>query len=181
MESSAAAEARRLRMHVQPLPRTIEEIVALFKRVVELPHTHEIKLTPAEFSVQRMVADGESVVPSSEDEVAEIDPADLLTALEKSDALHQLKFDPERHPYQALEFATRMITSFRLRPSHIVAPSGEWLSAFLDLTDPRPERVFGMQVVYTDKAIFEDKILVVGGPTTMLIDASVGVIINMGS
>lgn len=181
MESAVAPdEGRRLRTHAQPLPRTIEEIVALFKRVIELPDTQEIRITPAEFSVQRLVADGESVIPSVE--VAQhVDAAFVLERVEASGNLSSLSFDPQRHPYLSLELATRTLSAYRVKPTFLAAQRAEDLSAFLALEDPRPQSVFGMPVIYSDTPSFEDKLVVMGGPTNLLADVTHAIIIDMGA
>lgn len=180
MESAATDEARRLRTHTQPLPRTVEEIVALFKRVIELPDTYEIRITTAEFSVQRMVADGESVIPVLE-APQQVDAAFVLERVEASGNLSSLPFDPDRHPYLSLELATRMLGAYRVKPTFMVAQTGESLSSFLALEEARPSSVFGMPVVYSDTPSFEDKLVVLGGPTALLTDVTHAIIIDMGA
>lgn len=177
MESSAAQdEGKRLRMHTQPLPRTLEEIVALFKRVVELPDTHEIRVTPSEFFVQRMVRDGEDIIPRL-DVPQEVDLPFILSRID----IKPLPFDPSRHPYLSLELATRMLTSLRVKPTFIAAQSGEMLSAFLALDDMEPTTIFGMNVIYSDSELLEDKIVVFGGTSSLLTDLTHGIIIHMGA
>lgn len=180
MESSAAQdESRRLRAHTQPLPRTLEEIVALFKRVIELPDTREIRITPTEFVVQRVVADGEPVIPSND--VQQVDVPFILERLEGGGQLSSLPFDPERHPYLSLELATRTLSAYRVKPTFIVAADGETLSSFLALDDVTPKTVFGMNVIYYENQMLEDKVLVLGGPTSLLTDVTHGIIIDIGA
>lgn len=177
MESSTAPdEARQLRTHIQPLPRTVDEIVALFKRVVLLPDTQEVRVTPEEFSVRRVVAEGDDVIPKLEGP----QQVDLEFVLKRVD-LSSLPFDPGRHPYMSLEKATRMLMAYRVKPTFVVAESGEMLSAFLALDDPRPTNLFGMPVVYDNHEMFEDKVLILGGSTPLLTDVTHGIIIDMGA
>lgn len=180
MESAATEEAKRLRTHTQPLPRTVEEIVALFKRVIELPDTYEIRVTTNEFSVQRMVADGEPVLPSVVD-AQQVDVAFVLERVESAGNLSSLPFDPERHPYLSLELATRMLGAYRVKPTFLVAQTGDSLSSFLALEEGKPQGVFGMPAIYSDTPAFEDKLVVLGGPTALLTDVTHAIIIDMGA
>lgn len=180
MESAATEEAKRLRTHTQPLPRTVEEIVALFKRVIELPDTYEIRITTNEFSVQRMVADGEQVLSSVVD-AQQVDPTFVLERVESSGNLSSLPFDPERHPYLSLELATRMLGAYRMKPTFLVAQTGDSLSSFLALDEGKPQSIFGMPVIYSDTPVFEDKLVVLGGPTALLTDVTHAIIIDMGA
>jgi hypothetical protein len=184
MESSATTETeqRRLRSDTRGLPRTAEELVALFKRVVELPGIQKIEVTPAQVLVQRLVADGESVIPEPEEENESLDPAFILSLIEKNGGLVALEFDPARHPYISLLEATSKISAQKLRPTFIVVSPGGWLGAFLGLPEGEfePDTCFGMKVIYTANEIFEEKLLVLGGPSNLLTDVSYGVVIDMG-
>jgi hypothetical protein len=183
MESSATTETeRRLRSDTRTLPRSPEELVALFKRLIELPGIQKVEVTPQNITVQRLISDQEQVIPEvGEGEAAEVDPIFLPTAISKNEALVELSFDPERHPYHALLGATDMIHEKKLRPSFIVAPEGEWLGAYLGLPEGTvPESCFGMRVIYTRDDAFEDKLLVLGGLSNLLTDVSIGVAINLG-
>lgn len=182
MESSATPESgsRRLRSDTRPLPRSADELVALFKRVIELPGIQKIEISQTQFVVARMVGDGELVVPDPGEQV-EVDAGFVLQRITEQDGLVELAFDPTRHPYLSLLEATAMVNGQRLRPTHLIAPEGEWLAAFLGLPeDATPESCFGMKVLYTKSESFENKILVLGGPTNLLTDVSYGVAIDMG-
>jgi hypothetical protein len=182
MESSSevAETERRLRTDQRVLPRTPEELVDLFKRTIDLPGLQKIEVTPTQFVVQRMVSDGEAVIPSGEESSA-VDPTFLLTTLQKGNALHVLPFAPDRHPHMSLLEATDYVTGLRLRPTFLIAPEGEWLGAFLGLDEKAvPSSCFGMKVIYTRDESFADKILVLGGPTTLLTDVACGVVIDIG-
>lgn len=183
MESSVTTETeRRLRSDVRALPRSPEELVGLFKRLIELPGIQKVEVTPQNITVQRLISDQEAVIPEAgEGEAAEVDVSFLLTSITKTEMLVELPFDPERHPYHALLGATAHIHEKKFRPSFLVAPEGEWLGAYLGLPEGTvPESCFGMRVIYTRDDAFEDKLLVLGGPTNLLTDVSIGVAINLG-
>lgn len=182
MESSATTEnGRRLRSDTRALPRTAEELVALFKRVIELPDLQKVEVTPTQVLVQRLVSDDESVIPEPEDARDEADPEFILKTIEKSGGLVELEFDPNRHPYISLLDATGKISAKKFRPSYVIAPAGGWLGAFLGLPEgAEPETCFGMKVIYTGSDLFEDKLLVLGGPSNLLTDVAYGVVIDMG-
>lgn len=183
MESSATTETeRRLRSDVRTLPRSPEELVLLFKRLIELPGIQRVEVTPQNIIVQRLISDNEQVIPDAgEGESTEIDIGFLLTSISKNEALIELPFEPDRHPYHALLSATAHIHDKKLRPCFLIAPEGEWLGAYLGLPEGAvPESCFGMRVVYTRDEAFEDKLLVLGGPSNLLTDVSIGVAINLG-
>jgi len=169
------------RTHSEPFPRSVEELVALFKRTVALPDVEEITVTPKEFRVRRMVREGEHVLPAEGSANENIDPEFILTQLAQHDALDELAFDPEAHPYRNILKACGKVSSRQLIPAFLFAPEGIWVSAFFDLPeDPPPSHVLGMRVVYSTSEFYSEKLVVVGSPTSFLSDCSYGVILDMG-
>lgn len=181
MESSVTSESsRRLRSEARSLPRSADELVALFRRVIELPRLQVIEVTGDKFTVSRLVAEGEAVIPEEHD-VVEVDADFVIRKVQEASGLVELPFEPQRHPHMALLEATEMVVKQRLRPTFLIAPEGEWLSAFLGLPEGAiPESCFGMRVIYTENELFENKVLVLGGTTNLLTDVSYGVVIDMG-
>lgn len=169
----------KLRTHSEPLPRSIDLIVALFKRVVQLPQVQEIRVTPDEFVVSRLMEEDDeaAVVPKTETKV----DADIEYVLAKTE-LHEAPFDPGKHPYIALAEATERLTRDRLRVCGIMAPKGSLFADYFGLDeDSAPEAFMGIRVIYHNlEEKFPDKIVVFGGPTIYFNDASHGVIIDTG-
>lgn len=169
----------KLRTHSEPLPRSIDQIIALFKRVVQLPNVMEIRVTPEEFAVSREMDedDDQQVVPKTETKI----DADVEYVLAKTELVESV-FDPAQHPYVALAEATAKLTRDRLRVCGIMAPKGPLFADYFGLPeDELPEAFMGIRVIYhslTDK--FPDKIVVFGGPTIYFNDATHGVIIDTG-
>lgn len=170
----------KLRTHSEPLPRSADQIISLFKRAIMLPHTMEIRITPEEFLLSRELEDDEEVVfPKSETKV----DADIEYVLARTvDNLYEPPFDPSRHPYIALQEATAHLAKDRLRVCGIMAPKGSLFADYFGLDeDEMPETFMGIRVIYhslTDK--YPDKIVVFGGPTVYFNDATHGVIIDTG-
>lgn len=168
----------KLRTHSEPLPRSIDLIVALFKRVVQLPQVQEIRVTPEEFYVSRLMDnDEEPVVPKTETKI----DADVEYVLAKTE-LYEAPFDPTKHPYIALAEATERLTRDRLRVCGIMAPKGSLFADYFGLDeDVVPEAFMGIRVIYHGlEEKFPDKIVVFGGPTVYFNDATHGVIIDTG-
>lgn len=173
---------RRIRSESRMLPKSLESLVNLFKQVVELPNLHSIEVTGTAFTVQRIVGDGEEVIPTVDADDSVLDPAFILSTLQARDRLVELDFDPQRHPYHALLLATHTISALHLRPTFLVVAEGPWLQAFLGLSsDEALDTCLGMKVIYTRSETFEDKILILGGATNLLTDATYGVAIDMGA
>jgi len=170
----------KLRTHNEPLPRSIDQIIALFKRAVQLPHVMEIRVSPEEFHVVReMEDDEEPVLPKSETKI----DADIEYVLSRTvENLFEPEFDPARHPYVALRDATEHLSKDRLRVCGIMVPRGPLFADYFGLDeDAMPETIMGIRVIYhnlTDK--YPDKIVVFGGPTVYFNDATHGVIIDTG-
>jgi hypothetical protein len=165
------------RTHTEPLPRSLEELVQLFKLGISLPDVEEIRVTASEFHIRRVVEDGQVVLPKESGLDEALDPDFVLGRIE----LEELPFVPEAHPYRNIEAAMRQVMVRGLRPGFLFAPEGPWLSAYLDLPETPPiAHVFGMRVVYSHLETYQEKFVVVGGPTQYLTDASFGAIIDMG-
>lgn len=167
-----------LQTHVEPLPRTKDELVELFKRAIELPNVDEVKISTREgFIVRRMVGDEEQVMPKPA-EVEELDPDFVMQRLE----LDELDYVNDEHPLQTLARGTREITVRGYLPSHFFTPAGEWVQAILDLPDgvAPPTHCLGMRVAEFQSEAFQEKFVLVGGPTHYLSDACFGVIVDMG-
>jgi len=166
-----------LRSHSEPLPRGNDQLVALFKRVVQLPDVMEIRVTPKEFMVLRNMKDDSPVVPKTETTV----DADIEYVLAQTE-LSEPEFDPRRHPYVALADATAQLSKRRLQVCGIVAPEGSLLADYFGLPeDEVPETFMGIRVIYHSlEEKYPDKIVVFGGPTVYFNDATHGIIIDTG-
>jgi hypothetical protein len=165
------------RTHTEPLPRSLEELVALFKKAIQLPHVEEVRVTSKTFELRRLVADREEVFPKDTEVLDEFDPEFVLSHIE----LDELPFDPERHPYHNAEIAMRMITSRGYQPRFLVAPEGPWVAAYFDLPEePPPTHVFGMKVIHDTSDAYHEKLVVIGCNGPYITDAVYGVIIDIG-
>jgi hypothetical protein len=171
----------KLRTHSETLPRGIDSVVSLFKRVMQLQNVMEIKVTPEEFIVIREMdeEDDGPVVPKAETSI-DADAEHVLARL--ADNLVEPTFDPNRHPYVALHEATDRLSRDRLRVCGIMAPKGPLFADYFGLPeDTMPETFMGIRVIYHSlENKYPDKIVVFGGPTVYFNDASHGVIIDTG-
>lgn len=178
MESPQSAEEL-IRAHATvPLPRTTDGIVTLFKRVIVLGYVQEVSVTPTGFSVTRMVNEGEAVIPESSD-----GPVDLkftLESVERHAELDQLAFDPEKHPYLALEEATRKLSDRGLFVSHLAAHDPAEVSALFALSVEKPTTLLGFPILYDHELVQSGTVVVFGGRSRLLSDVVAGIIIDMG-
>jgi hypothetical protein len=169
-----------IRAHTEPLPGSIDEVVAFLKRVLVLPNVQKVEVTSTQISVMRQVREGEPVVPVEllEDNV---DVSALLKRLQPE----QYPFDPEEHPYFCLEGACRTITNKKLFVTHILAPEGEWLSGWLGLSyvPSNRSRVLGMQVVYANHELLEGRIVLLGSTSSSctLADVVHGIVVDINA
>ncbi len=169
------------RTHTEPFPRSVEELVALFKKVVTLPDVEEINVTSEGFRVRRLVGEDEDVIPRKGKLDEHLDPDFVLNQLALNDALVELPFVPDAHPYHNMEAAMQMLTDRDVRPAFFFAPEGPWVAAYFDLDkDPPPTHVLGLRIVYSKSETYREKFVVVGSSSGYLSDSSFGVIIDMG-
>lgn len=167
----------KVRTHNEPLPKGVERIISLFKRVMQLKNVLKVEVTPDEFVVTRqMEDDDEAVLPKTETK-AEVDVEYLISKI----TLVELEFEPNSHPYLSLTRATQKLTGDRHRICGILAPSGDMFADFFGLAEHSvPETFLGMSVSYHEEPKYPDKLLVLGGPTIYFHDATHGVILDMG-
>jgi len=169
---------KKLRTADLPTPRTAEGVIALVKRVIGLSSVMEIRITPSGVSVTRSMDSDDPVVPEPGEINDDVDFEFLLGRVE----LIEQRFDPESHPYLSLEAATRRLTGEGLRVAAILAPEPEILAAYLGYDEGvEPRTVFGIRVVYSTESKYPDKIVVIGGPTLFLSDATHGIILDIGA
>jgi hypothetical protein len=112
----------------------------------------------------------EPVIPPPRAE--EVSDAEISAALLRIELTAQEVFD---NPYHALHDAMQ----------HLAAPA-RWLvtedkadaAAFFGFTEPK-DVLFGLRVIEV-RDLFEDKLVVVASPTTLLLHATSGVVIDLG-
>lgn len=167
---------KKLKTHAEALPSGPDQLLALFKTAIQLAGVIEIRVTPEDgFVVQRNCAEDEAVWPLEAGPVVDADF--ILNKLE----LDEVPFRAEAHPLQNIAAAVRMVTDRDLLPTFFLAPEGGWVAAYMDLPeDPPPAHVLGMKVATFIGDTYQEKFVVVGGPTSYLADACYGVIIDMG-
>lgn|GEM_PF-4290388 len=166
-----------LKSHSEPLPRSNDGVIALFKRVLQLSAVTEIKVTVDEFSVTRDIEDG-VVLPPLGELMQDADAEFILTRI--ADNLETMG-SPASHPYFVLVAATAMVSQDRRKVCAILAPRGTLLADYFGLPDA-PEVFLGIPVIYHDlEDKYPDKIVVFGGPTIYFNDATHGVIIDTGT
>lgn len=172
-------ETETIKRHTEALPETRDQLLKRMALIFSLPNVQKVTVDNKEIEVLRQCRESEPVIPGSIPDSV-VDVADLLKRIEKVDH----PFDPEEHPYYVLEQAMRDITSRKLSVTHAVAPSGDWLAAWLGVNfEIRPgDRVFGMTVAYTEAELMSGKVVLLGSsnPAAPLSDVSYGVIIEMG-
>ncbi|HQP39405.1 MAG TPA: hypothetical protein PLI95_29685 [Polyangiaceae bacterium] len=169
-------QEKNLRTKILPIPRSTDELVELFRKVLGLANVQEFKVTPAGVTVQRRVDDGEDVIPG-ELHVSDIDADFVLKSVEQEN----LSFDPEEHAYLRMTRAVQLLLNRRQRPCAVLAPNPELFAAFLGLDTPA-ETFFGFPILYftADSLAGADKCVVIGGPTDSIRDAAHGIVVDMG-
>lgn len=164
--------------HSEPLPASVEKVVAMFKRVLQLPNVQEIRVTPNTFEVTRLLEPTETSVMPEPESIQDIDFDFLLSNLR---VLEEVSFSPDNHPYIDLVKATQKINSQKLVVSAMAAPTPEVLCAFFGLDDdPTLTHVLGIPVIFHRDSRYPMKLVILGGSTNYISDASTGVIIDMG-
>lgn len=156
------------RVHAMPLPPSREDVISTVKQMLALSGVKKIEITARRLAMTRAVRENEPIFPES-DVVA--DPTFLLPRLEL------VEISSAAHPFLTLERATSELLARGLKVSAIFAPQGPLLGAFLGRED-EPKYVFGYTVVYTANPTFENKLLVVGGTTAWVSDATHAVVID---
>lgn len=167
----------KLRIHSEPLPRSQELILQRFKQAIQLSGVEEIRITPKEFVVHRRMED-EGPVFSDEPPDMEADAEFLLTKI--SENLVELPKTDASHPYVDLAEATSQINRQRLHVCAILAPRN--LADVFGLEPgSEPDTFCGMKVIYHDlEEKYPDKLVLLGGPTRYISDATCGVIVDTG-
>ena len=165
-----------LKTHVEALPPDQDALLALFKRAIQLTGVEEIRITPEDgFLMRRQCEEDEKPWPTTDD--VEVDADFVLARLE----LEEVPFHPDAHPLQTVAEAVRMVTTQGFIPSFFFAPEGGWVAAYMDLpATPAPTHVLGMRVATFHTDTYQEKFVVVGGPSNYLADACYGVIVDMG-
>jgi hypothetical protein len=177
LPTSPDENERVVRTAILPLPRSLSQLVWLVQRMLSLPQLQRLEVATDGVTVERCVFPNEEVAP-----VASFPYPDakfILRTVQELGALHEMPFDPEVHPYLALLEATNQIHKAGLRPCAIVAPDAEWLSAFLGIDDARTS-VFGMEVILAGEDVLDNRLVVLGGTSPFIFDASYGVIVVSG-
>lgn len=172
-------EPESIKRYAEALPDTKDQLLKRLATIFSLPNVQKVTVDMKEIEVYRQCRESEPVIPGDvADDV--IDVGDLVRHIEKVEH----PFDPDEHPYFVLEQVTRMITAKKLSVTHIAAPSGEWLGAWLGVEyEIRPgDKIFGLTVVFTDAALMSGKVVLLGSsnPAAPLADVSYGVIVEMG-
>ncbi len=162
------APALEERVHAMPLPASREAIISTVKRMLDLSGVKKIEITSRRLAMTRAVRENEPIFPESD---VPADPAFLLPRLDL------VEIASAGHPFLTLERATATLGARGLKVAAIFAPRGLLLGAFLG-RDDEPKTVFGYDVVYTESPTFENKLLVVGGATAWVSDASHAVVID---
>lgn len=163
-----------LQTHVETLPASEEAIIARVRRSLSLTRVEEITITPDAFVVRRKVPRGMEVFPGVVD--VELDPEFLLGKIQ----LYEVGLHNE-HPYIRLENAYRWISEEGMVPTSFVAPRGGYLSAMFGIDSTLDSKAFfGLPVHYSSLDTFQEKILLLAGPTNYVVDISHGAIIDIG-
>jgi hypothetical protein len=172
----------KIRIHTEPLPKSDDAVISLFKKALRLSAVMEIAVTPTEFRVSRTMDDDDSE-PVFPKQITNI-TADLEFLLSKLDEMATLVngvFLPTENPYAVLRSVTKQITDQRLGVVAIMAPSGFLFADYFGLEEgSKPEAFMGIRVIYHDLPHYPDKLVVLGGPNTFVNDATYGVIVDPG-
>jgi hypothetical protein len=163
--------------HTEELPGSLEELVERFKSVITLPNVEEVRVTPTQFQVKRRVRSSSEVLPDPE-EHKQIDPAYVIDQVELvDDGRH-----PEEHPWFHMRTAFDLIRGRGFTPSFLVAPSGGYVEAYFGFPEEPPkDTAMGLPILRTDNETCQHKLVVLGGTTTFLTDAKLGVVIDLGA
>lgn len=170
------------RIHSEPLPRSGDALLALFKRSMQLPSVTEVVVTPTEFRVSRALEDDDEVVFPKETAGPDADLEHLLAKITSMDGLEEAVVDPRCNPYIILRNVTKTVTDRLLRVVALVVPRGPLFADYFGLEEgAMPDSFMGIRVTYHDFADrYPDKLVVLGGPTIYFNDATLAVIVDTG-
>lgn len=154
-------------------PQTRDELLEMLKLATSLARVSRIEITPKRLVVKRVVHEREEVFPDKSALTAEIEPGFLLPRLVMTEI-------PARaHAFFTLQAAVDLITDNGLRVIGLWAPQGELVGAWLGLPNGSvPRHVFGHAVTYMEGDVWAQKIVVIGGPTQWLSDATHAMVID---
>lgn len=167
-----------------PLPvneRALHEVTGL---ILRLPQLHELKVTTTGVEVRRGVGTEEEVVPETVLEIARgvapdaPDAAFLLSRIE----LESLPASHEMHPLHVLMSMMMRLQERRLLPCVWYVAVGDHLDKYLALRrGTLAPMLFAVPVHYvSEDQLPEGKLVLVGSPTRYLVDASYGVLADIG-
>lgn len=170
------------RIHSEPLPRSGDALLALFKRAMQLPSVVELVVNPTEFRVSRALEDDDEAVFPKETAGPDADFEHLMAKIAEADGLTEAAVDPTLNPYLVLRNVTEEITDDNARVVAIIAPRGPLFSDYFGLAeDTMPDSFMGIRVTYHDLVDrYPGKLVVLGGPTIYFNDATRAVIVDTG-
>lgn len=173
-----------------PTPRNMRTLKEGVLAILELEHVIGLEVTAKQIKVTGTVSDeaeDQDLLPPMITHLltsGEHLPVDLATLVALPGfEMVQLPFDPAQHPLHVVIAAMHMLESRGLRAAAFFSRQGDWLDAFLGLdAGTLPLTLFGAPVQYThDIALEEGKLLVVGSPTGLMLDAKCGIIVEIGA
>lgn len=170
----------KLKTHRVPMQKlSPDDLVSLVKRSIQLSLVQEIKISSEGFYLSRMMEDeDEAVLPTAGAD----DGVDMDFVLSRID-LENAKFDPEANPYLVLVEATAKMTDDKLKVSALLVPKSDTFVDYFGLPEDEgiPAAFMGIRVVEHTSTQYDGKLVVIGGPTIYLTDATRGIIIDMGA
>lgn len=174
---------RELKTTRLPLPKSMDAIEALVKRVLALPFVASFEVSAENgIVISRSVEPGEPVLPEGVD-LGDLGPEFLRDRfMTQQLELRQPEFVPDEHPFHRLARATQLLADERLVVICYLVPSVELFAAFLGFdrgTDlGAPPMLFGVPVYGLESE--SDKVVVVGGATADPSQAAVGILVEVG-
>ncbi len=164
---------RALRTQSFPLPRTAQDIALLVKRAVGLPHVQELRVTPRDVQIDRLVLPEEDILPP------ELVPGDLTAeSIQAILTSVPFPFEPDEHSYIRLVRAFRFVEARRMNVVAVLAPNPAEFQAFLGFEGEDMTSFFGVPVYYFSEGV-GDKVVLVGSGSDLR-GASLGVLVDMG-
>lgn len=143
--------------------RLLEDAIAL--------NAEEFAVSGEHVTMRRAVEPGEAVIPPRRNE----EDGDALQLVQRLE-LETLPLGS--HPFHLLHDALEVLAKKCPHPARwILAEDRETVNAFFDIHGNGP--VFGL-IFLPFGDVYADKIVVVGGPTTLLLHATHGVVIDVG-
>lgn len=174
---------RELRKAAYPLPTNPKALERFMCETLRLGWLTLVEVTSSGIKIERHVHEGEPALPASLSGLLQgTEPLDPdLPFLLQHVVVEQMPFNPERHILHTLIELFEVLKRRQLNIVALYVAAGDELAAALGLaTGTDIPRLFGVPIYYVAEGIDPGHLLAVGSPTPFIVDATTGVVADLG-